>query len=100
MSLESQIRQALESGFNIEVLEIENESNQHAGPATESHFKVVMVSPDFDGLAKVKRQQAVYKALGDLMSQFHALGLHTYSPEEWKALETVPVSPKCTGGHR
>lgn len=100
MSLESQIRQTLMSGLSLDVLEIENESHQHAGPATESHFKVVMVSPDFEGLSKVKRHQAVYRVLGDLMSQFHALGLHTYSPEEWKALEVVPASPKCAGGHR
>ncbi len=97
MSLQQQIEQAIRACFAIETLMIENESHMHAGPATESHFKVVLVSPDFDGMSKVKRQQAVYRAIGELMQQFHALGLHTYTPEEWEKVEVAPVSPKCAG---
>jgi len=97
VSIHQQIEQILQDNFQPEELLVENESHMHAGPATESHFKVVLVSSQFDGLSKVKRQQAVYRALGELMQQFHALGLHTYTPDEWQAVEQAPASPKCAG---
>jgi BolA protein len=38
-------------------------------------------------------------SLGDLMSEFHALALHTYTPEEWAKIDAAPASPTCAGGH-
>ncbi|WP_127471258.1 BolA family protein [Thiomicrorhabdus aquaedulcis] len=97
--LQPQIEHAIRATFNVVYMELINESHMHSGPEPESHFKLVVVSPEFEGLAKVRRQQAVYRALNELMPQFHALGLHTYSPTEWLAVEQAPRSPKCTGGH-
>lgn len=78
-------------------LQIEDESHMHSrGP--ESHFKVVLVSEVFAGARQVQRHQKVYGALGDLMQQFHALALHTFSPEEWAAEQAIPDSPHCQGG--
>lgn len=100
MSIQQQIEQAIVENFNVSEMSLINESHMHSGPATESHFKLVIVSEDFSGLAKVKRQQAVYKALAEIMPQFHALGLHTYALDEWQAAnQQAPVSPKCGGGH-
>lgn len=99
MSIEQQIKESIEKNFQLEHMELVNESHMHAGPAAESHFKLIMVSEHFTGLTKVRRQQAVYKVLAELMPQFHALGLHTYTPEEWQAVEKAPESPKCGGGH-
>jgi BolA protein len=45
----------------------------------------VVVSAQFEGLNRVKRHQKVYGTLGELMGEFHALALHTYTPEEWAA---------------
>ncbi len=97
--LQSQIEQAINENFKITFFELLNESHMHSGPAPESHFKMTLVSEDFVGVSKVKRQQAVYRVLSELMPQFHALALHTYSPEEWAVLAMAPASPKCTGGH-
>lgn len=100
MLLQPQIEQAIRDHFKIGFMELLNESHRHAGPDTESHFKLTLVSDDFVGQSKVKRQQAVYKALSALMPQFHALALHTYTSEEWLALGAQsPASPKCGGGH-
>lgn len=100
MSIHAQIEQAIESSFNFEFMQLENESHMHSGPATESHFKLTLVSEDFAELSKVKRQQAVYKALKEIMPQFHALALHTYSPAEWAQNEqAIPASPKCASAH-
>lgn len=98
--IQPQIEQAIHNAFDVQFMELLNESHMHAGPAAESHFKLTVVSQSFDGLNKVKRQQAIYKALSELMPQFHALALHTFTPTEWLEKEqTIPASPKCTGGH-
>ncbi len=51
-----------------------------------AHFEALVVSQAFQGLARVRRHQMVYAALGDRMrEEIHALSMHTLSPEEWAA---------------
>jgi acid stress-induced BolA-like protein IbaG/YrbA len=51
-----------------------------------AHFEALVVSPAFAGLARVRRHQLVYAALGDRMrEEIHALSMKTLSPEEWAA---------------
>jgi acid stress-induced BolA-like protein IbaG/YrbA len=51
-----------------------------------AHFEAVVVSPQFAGLARVRRHQLVYAALGDRMrEEIHALSMQTLSPDEWAA---------------
>ena len=50
------------------------------------HFFAVIVSPDFEGLPRVRRHQRVYAALGDRMrEQIHALSMKTLTPAEYSA---------------
>jgi len=79
-------------------LEVLDESHMHSR-GLETHYKAVIVSPAFAGLNAVKRHQKVYASLGELMSQVHALALHTYTPEEWALQGAAPNSPTCQGGH-
>ncbi|SDU12037.1 BolA family protein [Halopseudomonas salegens] len=82
-------------------LELTNESHMHnVPPGSESHFKAVVVSDAFGDLTRVRRHQAVYAALGELMQRIHALALHTYTPEEWQARTAAPDSPQCLGGSK
>lgn len=97
--IQTQIEQAIQAHFKIDFFELLNESHMHAGPAPESHFKLTLVSEDFEALSKVKRQQAVYRVLAELMPKFHALALHTYTLAEWQVMVASPTSPRCTGGH-
>ena len=72
--------------------------SMHAGPATESHFNLTLVSAQFDGLPVVKRHQVIYKILHDeLAGPVHALALHLYTPGEWESQKKAPESPKCAG---
>ena len=91
----------LTSGIAPEVLEVTNESHMHSvPPGSESHFKVVVVSKQFDGRRLVQRHQMIYSILADeLAGNVHALALHTYAPDEWveKRYKT-PNSPNCFGG--
>ena len=80
-------------------LEVLDESHMHSR-GLETHYKAVIVSPQFFGLNAVKRHQKVYASLGELMGQVHALALHTYTPEEWAELGAAPDSPTCRGGSK
>lgn len=99
--MQQQIEQKLHDGITINHLVIENESHMHSGPATDSHFKVVMVSEVFEGVRPVARHQMIYKILADeLAGAVHALALHLYTPTEWLAKgEVIPESPQCRGAH-
>jgi acid stress-induced BolA-like protein IbaG/YrbA len=51
-----------------------------------THFEAVVVSPEFEGLARVRRHQLVYAALGERMrEEVHALSMTTLTPGEWTA---------------
>ncbi len=56
------------------------------------HFSALVISTAFEGLNLVKRQQLVYKTLGDLIStgKVHALSLKTYTTHEWAKKESNP----------
>lgn len=52
-----------------------------------THFEAVIVSPAFAGKNMVQQHQLVYAALGDRMrAEIHALGMKTYTPEKWNAI--------------
>ena len=84
-------------------LEVVNESNQHnVPPGSESHFKLVLVTDEFDGLALLARHRKVNALLADLLEgEVHALALHTYTPADWeKRFGAAPMSPPCLGGEK
>ena len=101
MSVQSTIENKLADGINTLHLEVINESNNHnVPPGSESHFKVVLVSNDFEGQNLVARHRAVNNILKDELSdQIHALALHTYTESEWQERHgDAPMSPPCQGG--
>ena len=103
MAIQEQIESKLKQQFSPEYLGVENESSNHSVPPnSETHFKIVLVSPEFEGKSKVMRHQRVYGALGEeLKAGVHALALHLYTPEEWAArVGEAPVSPNCMGGSK
>jgi BolA protein len=69
-------------------LELRDESARHAGHAGASsgggHFRLVVVSAAFAGLARIEQHRLVHAALSDLMRErIHALSITTYLPGEW-----------------
>lgn len=101
MLKQSAIESCVREVFQPQHLELANESHMHSvPPGSESHFRLVLVSPAFAGQRPVARHQAVYAALGPLMQEIHALALHTFTPEEWQASGMAPASPACLGGSR
>jgi len=102
MSAQQRISDKVISSIEPELFDIVNESHMHAGPATESHFKLVVVAAEFAGMTAVKRHQRLYGLLADeLKSGVHALALHLYTPDEWSEAEfKVPLSPNCRGANK
>lgn len=85
------MRRKLESALKPVVLNIVDESHKHAGhsgnpsgdPSAETHFRVEIVSPEFEGKRLVQRHQLVYTLLDDeLKAGVHALSMDTKTPTE------------------
>ena len=80
MGLEAEIRTAL-TELSPTRLEVINESAQHKGHAGddgsgESHWRVIIASPQFDDLSRVARHRAIHTALGpDIIGRIHALAI-------------------------
>ena len=103
MNIQNNIEQKLLAHFNPAHLEVVNESFMHNVPdGSETHFKVVLVTPEFNGERLINRHRAVNAVLKDeLADQIHALALHTYTHDEWQNLYgDAPDSPACRGGMR
>ena len=96
MKLEQQLIERLQTLIPTH-LEVLNESAGHGGyfPGKESHFKVIVVSDEFQGLRLVQRHQKIYAVAAELMSpgKIHALAIHAYVPSEWQG--QAPASPEC-----
>lgn len=84
-------------------LDLVNESMNHAGyfEGKESHFKLTIVSNDFEGKRLVARHQQVYTLVSELLTaqggNVHALAIHAYTPKEWQEQGISPNSPQCAG---
>jgi len=88
MSVAENIEQKIRAGLNVSHMELVDESHKHAGHAGapaggESHYRLLVVSPDFTGKNRVARQREIYRILKDEMAgPVHALSLDARSPEE------------------
>lgn len=102
MSLQDRIEIKVNQEIKPQHFDLINESHMHSGPATESHFKLIVVAEAFNGLSAVKRHQRLYAVLADeLRDGVHALALHLYTPQEWAARQaSAPDSPDCRGGSK
>ena len=51
-----------------------------------SHFQVIAVGDLFDGMSRVKQQQAVYAPLMEYIADnhIHALSIKAYTPAQWE----------------
>lgn len=99
-TIEHKVSEAL-APYHLEVL---NESDSHNVPAnSETHFKLIIVSQEFEGQSLVNRHRTINQLLAEqLEGGVHALSLHTMTESEWQARHArenpVADSPDCLGG--
>ena len=77
----------LRKALHTDQVELIDDSHLHAGHAGakegKGHFRVRVVSADFDGLRTLQRHQLVYRSLGELMhTDIHALSITALTPDE------------------
>lgn len=67
-------------------LDILDDSAKHAGHASArggGHYRLLIVSPRFEGLGTMARHRLVYDAVGNLMDgEIHALSITARTPAE------------------
>ena len=73
-----QIKQLILAGMSCAHLSLDGDGQ---------HFEAIVVSDEFAGLSRVKRQQRVYQTLRDKLAsgELHAISFKTLTPEEWSA---------------
>jgi stress-induced morphogen len=98
VSLAERIEEKLSTALSPSLLVVENESHMHNVPkGSETHFKVLIVSAEFDGVSRVDRQRKINGLLKDeFASGLHALTMRALTPAE--ELPSDFVSPACLGG--
>lgn len=84
------IKTALVTALAAEHIEVIDDSALHAGHLGArgggGHYRLLVVSPHFDGLSRVAAQRLVYRTLGELMTtDIHALEMRTLTPAQWRA---------------
>ena len=97
MSLQAEIEASLLETLSPERMQLVNESHQHSGPGSETHFNLIIVADAFDGQNRVQRQRTVFRALeGPLKAGVHALTMKTLTPAEWEAAGGEVENPQWT----
>jgi BolA protein len=103
MIIQTRIQEKIVQALHPVHLEVLNESHKHSVPkGSETHFKVVIVSQEFEGKNLVTRHRLLNALLAhDLKNGIHALSLHTFTPQEWVDKGgKISVSPPCLGGSK
>jgi BolA protein len=88
MTMKELITRALQERFSPTHLVVTDESHQHHGHAGwreggETHFRLDIVSPAFDGKSRVERHRLVNAALAAAFERgLHALAIRARAPGE------------------
>lgn len=87
-SVQAAMRHALETALGTKRISFQDDSDRHKGHAGhdgrgESHFRLTVVSPCFEGQNRMTRHRMVYEALDQfLKNRVHALSIKALTPSE------------------
>jgi BolA protein len=88
MNTKDAIIDKLREAFAPESLDVTDESHLHEGhaghrPGGETHFRVYIVSPAFEGKSRIERHRMINATLaGELKASVHALAIKAVAPGE------------------
>lgn len=92
------IKNKLQNALNPDFLEVLDESYKHRGHLgyqgdTGSHFDVIILSDQFEGMIKIKRHRLIHSILAkELTDYIHALSIKAYTPKERPEYKVHPTS--------
>ena len=86
MNTQLKIEKKLRTYFNVHILNIIDESHKHVNHKKDTnggHFKLLIVSNDFDNISLIKRHQLIYDALSDMIKvEIHAISIKAMTIKE------------------
>jgi BolA family transcriptional regulator, general stress-responsive regulator len=88
MTAKDDITKKLREAFLPESLDVTDESHLHEGhsghrPGGETHFRLYIVSPAFEGKSRIERHRMINAALvAELAGSVHALAIKAQAPGE------------------
>jgi BolA protein len=88
MTVKDAITNKLHEAFTPESLDVVDESHLHEGhsghrPGGETHFRVYIVSPAFEGKSRIERHRMINTLLApELAGSVHALAIKAHAPSE------------------
>jgi BolA protein len=88
MTAKDDITKKLREAFLPESLDVTDESHLHEGhsghrPGGETHFRVYIVSPAFEGKSRIERHRMINTLLAaELAGSVHALAIKAHAPGE------------------
>jgi BolA protein len=88
MTAKDDITKKLREAFQPESLDVTDESHLHEGhsghrPGGETHFRVYIVSPAFEGKSRIERHRMINTLLApELAGSVHALAIKAHAPGE------------------
>lgn len=98
MKIQNLLENRLKEGLDPLILKVINESPNHNVPeGSESHFRVLIVSDQFEGLSLIQRHQLVHKLVSaPLKEKIHAFSQQTLTPKEFEDRGgQLPPPPPC-----
>jgi BolA protein len=83
----AEITRRLKEAFDPETLGVEDESYLHEGHEGakdgRGHFRVLIITTEFEDKTMVERHRLIYRALDEMMRlDIHALAIDAWSPDE------------------
>ena len=86
MNTQLKIEKKLRTYFNVHVLNIIDESHKHVNHKKDTnggHFKLLIVSNDFENISLIKRHQLIYDALSEMIKvEIHAISIKAMTIKE------------------
>ena len=88
MSVKDSITKKLSEAFAPQSLDVTDESHLHQGhaghrPGGETHFRIYIVSPAFEGKSRIERHRMINAVLtAELAGRVHALAMTALTPGE------------------
>ncbi|MBC21479.1 MAG: transcriptional regulator [Candidatus Marinimicrobia bacterium] len=86
MNTQLKIEKKLRTYFNVHILNIIDESHKHVNHKKDTnggHFKLLIVSNDFENISLIKRHQLIYDALSEMIKvEIHAISIKAITIKE------------------
>ena len=86
MNTKNKIEKKLKEYFNVHTLQIIDESHKHINHKKDTqggHFKLLIISEDFENVSLIKRHQLIYDALSDMIKiDIHAISIKANTIKE------------------